>query len=155
MFEGSIYENIAFGNKEANIDKVKEAAKISGADKFIEKLPGKYDFIVNESVENLSSGQLQLICIARAVMANRTFLILDEATSSIDVETEDKLKLAIDRLMEGKTVFIIAHRLSTVKNADIILVMRDGKIVEQGSHDLLMKKNGVYAEMYNNQFGDS
>ena len=153
LFEGSIYENIAFGNKDATLKKVKEAAKISGADKFIEKLPGKYNFVVNESTENLSAGQLQLICIARAILADRDFLILDEATSSIDVATEDRLKLAIDKLMKGKTVFIIAHRLSTTKNADLILVMREGKIIEQGNHDSLIKQNGLYAKMYNNQFG--
>ncbi|MDO5427218.1 MAG: ABC transporter ATP-binding protein [Coriobacteriia bacterium] len=153
LFEGSIYDNIAFGNKNATLKKVKEAAKVAGADKFIEKLPGKYKFVVNESTENLSAGQLQLICIARAILADRDFLILDEATSAIDVTTEDRLKIAIDKLMKGKTVFIIAHRLSTTKNADIILVMREGKIIEQGNHDSLMKKNGLYAKMYNNQFG--
>ena len=155
LFEGSIYDNIAFGNKNATLKKVKEAAKVAGADKFIEKLPGKYKFVVNESTENLSAGQLQLICIARAILADRDFLIMDEATSSIDVDTEDKLKVAIDKLMTGKTVFIIAHRLSTIKNADMILVMRDGKIVEQGDHKTLIKKNGAYAKMYNNQFGGS
>lgn len=154
LFEGSIYDNIAFGNKNATLKKVKQAAKIAGADKFIEKLPGKYKFVVNESTENLSAGQLQLICIARAILADRDFLIMDEATSSIDIDTEDKVKLAIDKLMKGKTVFIIAHRLSTTKNADMILVMRNGKIVEQGNHTSLMKQNGAYAKMYKNQFGD-
>ena len=155
LFEGSIFDNIAFGKKGVKLADVKKAAKVAGADKFIEKLPGKYNFVINESTENLSAGQLQLICIARAILADRTFLILDEATSSIDVETEDKLKVAIDRLMKGKTVFIIAHRLSTIKNADIILVMKDGKIREQGNHDELIKKNGLYTTMYKNQFGES
>lgn len=155
LFEGTIFDNIAFGKKGVKLADVKKAAKVAGADQFIEKLPGKYKFVINESSENLSSGQLQLICIARAILADRTYLILDEATSSIDVETEDKVKVAIDKLMAGKTVFIIAHRLSTIKNADIILVMKDGKIKEHGNHDQLIKKNGLYARMYKNQFGES
>jgi ATP-binding cassette subfamily B protein len=122
------------------------------ADHFIRTLPGGYQMVLNEEASNISAGEKQLLTIARAVLANPTILILDEATSSVDTRTEILIQKAMDKLMRGRTSFIIAHRLSTIKNADRILVLRDGDIVEQGKHDELLAKNGFYAELYNSQF---
>ena len=128
-----------------------EAAKASHAHNFIKKLPRGYDTIISETEGGLSQGQRQLLCISRVMLTLPPMLILDEATSSIDTRTEKKIQDAFAKLMEGKTSFIVAHRLSTIREADVILVMRDGKVVETGSHDELISKNGFYTELYNSQ----
>ncbi len=152
LFKGSIMENIRYGRLEATDEEVIAAAKSAHADHFIRTLPGGYDFELNEDATNVSAGQRQLLTIARAILADRPVLILDEATSSVDTRTEHRIQRAMDNLMRGRTSFVIAHRLSTIRNADMILVMKDGDIIEQGSHDELMDKNGFYAELYNAQF---
>lgn len=152
LFKGSIMENIRYGRLEASDEEVIAAAKSAHADHFIRTLPGGYDFELNEDATNVSAGQRQLLTIARAILADRPVLILDEATSSVDTRTEHRIQRAMDNLMRGRTSFVIAHRLSTIRNADMILVMKDGDIIEQGSHDELMDKNGFYAELYNAQF---
>ncbi len=152
LFKGSIMENIRYGRLDASDEEVIAAAKSAHADHFIRTLPGGYDFELNEDAANVSAGQRQLLTIARAILADRPVLILDEATSSVDTRTEHRIQRAMDNLMRGRTSFVIAHRLSTIRNADMILVMKDGDIIEQGSHDELMKKNGFYAELYNAQF---
>ena len=121
---------------------------------FITTLPGGYDFVINEDATNISQGQRQLLTIARAILANRRMLILDEATSSVDTRTEERIQRAMDNLMEGRTSFVIAHRLSTIRSADLILVMQHGDIVEQGTHDELLARGGFYAELYNSQFDE-
>ena len=130
------------------------AARAALADHFIRTLPGGYDFELNEDASNVSQGQKQLLTIARAFIADRPILILDEATSNVDTRTEERIQRAMDALMQGRTSFVIAHRLSTIRNADMILVLRDGDIVESGTHDELLAKNGFYAELYNSQFED-
>ncbi|MCC8149900.1 MAG: ABC transporter ATP-binding protein/permease [Lachnospiraceae bacterium] len=152
LFNGSIMENIRYGKPEATDEEVIEAAKTARADAFIRTLPGGYDMEINEEANNISQGQKQLLTIARAVLADRPILILDEATSSVDTRTELLIQEAMNRLMEGRTSFVIAHRLSTIRDADVILVMRDGDIVEQGNHEELLRQNGFYAELYNAQF---
>ncbi len=152
LFSGSIRENIRYGCLSASDAEVEEAARRARADHFIQTLPGGYDFQINESASNISAGQRQLITIARAFLANRRMLILDEATSSVDTRTEAQIQEAMDELAADKTSFIIAHRLSTIKNADIILVIDHGDIVEQGSHDELLRLGGFYATLYNSQF---
>ncbi len=152
LFKGSIMENIRYGRLEASDEEVIAAAKSAHADHFIRTLPGGYDFELNEDATNVSAGQRQLLTIARAILADRPVLILDEATSSVDTRTEHRIQRAMDNLMRGRTSFVIAHRLSTIRNADMILVMKDGDIIEQGSHDDLMAKQGFYAELYNAQF---
>ena len=117
-------------------------------------MPGGYDFVINEDATNISQGQRQLLTIARAILANRRMLILDEATSSVDTRTEERIQRAMDNLMEGRTSFVIAHRLSTIRSADLILVMQHGDIVEQGTHDELLARGGFYAELYNSQFDE-
>lgn len=148
----SVKENIAFGNPNATLDEVVEAAKKAHAHSFIKRLKNGYDTIIGEGGEGLSQGQKQLICIARVMLNLPPMLILDEATSSIDTRTEIKIQKALTSMMEGRTSFIVAHRLSTVKEADVILVMKDGHIIEQGSHNELIEHKGFYSELYNSQF---
>jgi ATP-binding cassette subfamily B protein len=152
LFNGTIFDNIRYGREDATYEEVVRAADMAYADHFIRTLPGGYQMVLDEEASNISAGQKQLITIARAVLADPTILILDEATSSVDTRTEILIQKAMDKLMRGRTSFIIAHRLSTIKNADRILVLRDGDIVEQGKHDELLAKNGFYAELYNSQF---
>ena len=150
LFEGTFKENIRY-NKEATDEQIIEAAKMANIHHFIMTMPDGYDTVLDEEA-NVSAGQKQLITIARAMVEDAPFLILDEATSSVDTRTEQLIQDAMDRLMAGRTSFIIAHRLSTIKNADLILVMRDGDIVEHGSHEELLALNGFYADLYNSQF---
>ena len=152
LFKGTIRENIRYGNLDATDEEVEAAAKTAFADRFIRTLPGGYDMEINEDASNISQGQRQLLTIARAILANRRMLVLDEATSSVDTRTEGLIQQAMDRLMEGRTSFVIAHRLSTIRNADLILVVQNGNIVEQGTHTELLAKDGAYAELYNSQF---
>lgn len=154
LFKGSIRENIRYGNIEADDAMVEAAARTALADHFIRTLPGGYDFELNEDASNVSQGQRQLITIARALLADRPFLILDEATSNVDTRTEERIQRAMDILMAGRTSFVIAHRLSTIRSADVILVLRDGDIVESGSHEELLARGGFYAELYNSQFDE-
>lgn len=154
LFKGSIMENIRYGRASASDDEVHAAARAALADHFIRTLPGGYDFELNEDASNVSQGQKQLLTIARAFIADRPILILDEATSNVDTRTEERIQRAMDALMQGRTSFVIAHRLSTIRNADVILVLRDGDIVESGTHEELLAKNGFYAELYNSQFED-
>lgn len=152
LFKGTIMENIRYGKLTATDEEVIAAAKAAHADSFIRTLPGGYQMELNEEASNVSQGQKQLLTIARAILANNRILILDEATSSVDTYTEVRIQKAMDNLMKGRTSFIIAHRLSTIRDADCILVMKDGDIAEQGSHNELLKKNGVYADLYRSQF---
>ncbi len=154
LFKGSIRENIRYGNIEADDAMVEAAARAALADHFIRTLPGGYDFELNEDASNVSQGQRQLITIARALLADRPILILDEATSNVDTRTEERIQRAMDILMAGRTSFVIAHRLSTIRSADVILVLRDGDIVESGSHEELLVRGGFYAELYNSQFDE-
>ena len=149
---GTIRENIAFGKKDASLEEIEKVCRQCMADSFIRRLPKAYDSEVDKGAENLSIGQKQLLCIARVMLSNPPVLILDEATSSIDARTELKVKRALDKMMEGKTSFIVAHRLSTIKEVDIILVMKDGHIIERGNHEELIKQNGFYKELYNSQY---
>lgn len=152
LFAGTIRENIRYGKLDATDEEVEAAAKAARAHWFITTLPGGYDMEINEDASNLSAGQRQLITIARAILANRTMLILDEATSSVDTRTEELIQQAMDNLMENRTSFVIAHRLSTIRNADLILCLDKGDIVEQGTHEELLAANGFYANLYNAQF---
>ena len=152
LFKCSIMENIRYGRLDATDEEVIAAAKSAHANHFIRTLSGGYDFELNEDATNVSAGQRQLITIARAILADRPVLILDEATSSVDTRTEQRIQRAMDNLMRGRTSFVIAHRLSTIRNADMILVMKDGDIIEQGDHDTLMQQHGFYADLYNAQF---
>ena len=149
---GTIRENIAYGRPDATEDEVIRAAKEAHAHGFITRMPEGYDTVIREDGGNLSQGQKQLLCIARVMLCLPPMLILDEATSSIDTRTEIRVQKAFARMMEGRTSFIVAHRLSTIREADVILVMRDGHIVEKGRHEELLEKNGFYAEIYNSQF---
>lgn len=152
LFKGSVRENIRYGREGATDDEVCAAARAALADHFIRTLPGGYDFELNEDASNVSQGQKQLLTIARAFIADRPILILDEATSNVDTRTEERIQRAMDALMQGRTSFVIAHRLSTIRNADVILVLRDGDIVESGTHDELLALGGFYADLYNSQF---
>ena len=154
LFQGTIMENIRYGRLDATDEEVIAAAKAACADHFIRTLPGGYQMGLNEDASNVSQGQRQLLTIARAILADNKILILDEATSSVDTRTEQRIQTAMDNLMRGRTSFVIAHRLSTIKDADLILVMRDGDIVEQGTHDDLLAAGGFYADLYNSQFED-
>ena len=154
LFKGTIMENIRYGRLDATDEEVIAAAKAANADHFIRTLPGGYQMELNEDASNVSQGQKQLLTIARAILADNSILILDEATSSVDTRTEQRIQTAMDNLMRGRTSFVIAHRLSTIRDADTILVMRDGDIVEQGKHEELLAKGGFYAELYNSQFED-
>lgn len=152
LFNGTIRENIRYGRQDATDEEVERAADLAYADHFTRTLPGGYEMVLNEDASNVSSGQKQLLTIARAVLADPAILILDEATSSVDTRTEVLIQKAMDKLMKGRTSFVIAHRLSTIRNADRILVLRDGDIVEHGTHDELLEAHGFYAELYNSQF---
>lgn len=152
LFKGTIMENIRYGKLTASDAEVMDAAKAAHAHHFIETLPGGYDFVLNEEATNVSQGQRQLLTIARSILADNPILILDEATSSVDTRTEQRIQKAMNHLMQGRTSFVIAHRLSTIKDADMILVMKDGDIIEQGNHEALITQNGFYAELYNSQF---
>ena len=149
---GTIAENISYGKPDAAREEIVEAAKAAHAHSFIKRLPNGYDTLVGEELGGLSQGQKQLLCIARVMLSLPPMLILDEATSSIDTRTESRIQRAFQKMMQGRTSFIVAHRLSTIRDADVILVMRDGHIVEQGSHQDLLQKGGFYAELYNSQF---
>lgn len=155
LFKGTIMENIRYGRLDATDEEVIEAAKAAHAHHFIQTLPGGYEMELNEEATNVSQGQKQLLTIARAILANKKLLILDEATSSVDTRTEVRIQKAMDNLMKGRTSFIIAHRLSTIRDADCILVMKDGDIIEQGNHEELMSQNGFYAELYRSQFAET
>jgi ATP-binding cassette subfamily B protein len=149
---GTIRENIAYGRPDATEEEIIEAAKAAHAHGFIRRLPKGYDTVITEAGGNISQGQKQLLCIARVMLCLPPMLILDEATSSIDTRTEIKIQSAFARMMEGRTSFIVAHRLSTIREADVILVMKDGRIIEQGDHETLMEQNGFYANLYNSQY---
>lgn len=152
LFTGTIYENLAYGKETATLEEVQEAAKAARIHHYIMQLPKGYDTILDEDGLNISQGQKQLLTIARAMLLDANLLILDEATSNVDTQTEIQIQAAMKKLMKGKTSFIIAHRLSTIKNADTILVVKDGDIVEQGNHHQLLKNNGLYSELYHSQF---
>lgn len=152
LFTGSIKDNIAYGKEGATDEAIRAAAKATYADNFIRTLPNGYDEIITESGSEISQGQRQLLTIARALISDPDILILDEATSSVDTRTEKLIQMAMDRLMHGRTNFVIAHRLSTIVGADVILVLKDGNIVEQGDHDSLMAQKGEYYELYHSQF---
>ncbi len=153
--KGTVRENIAYGKPEATLEEVVEAAKAAHAHSFIRRLPQGYDTVIGEEAGGLSQGQKQLLCIARVMLSLPPMLILDEATSSIDTRTEALIQRAFGKMMQGRTSFIVAHRLSTIRDADVILVMRDGHIIEQGSHQELLEKGGFYAELYESQFAAS
>ena len=155
LFHGTIRDNIRYGKLDATDEEVEAAAKAAYVHHFIQTLPQGYDTEINEDASNISQGQRQLLTIARAILADRRMLILDEATSSVDTRTEERIQKAMDNLMAGRTSFVIAHRLSTIKNADLILVIRDGDIVEQGTHEELLQLGGFYAELYNSQFAET
>ena len=149
---GTIRDNIIMGKPDATEEEILAAAKASHAHSFIKRLPQGYDTVINEDGGNLSQGQKQLLCITRVMLCLPPMLILDEATSSIDTRTEIRIQKAFLTMMKGRTSFIVAHRLSTIREADIILVMKDGRIIEQGNHEELLAKNGFYANLYNSQF---
>ena len=152
LFHGTVRENIAYGKPDAPEEEILAASKAAYAHSFIKRLPQGYDTVISEDGGNLSQGQKQLLCIARVMLTKPPMLILDEATSSIDTRTELRIQKAFEKMMQGRTSFIVAHRLSTIVNADTILVMNQGKIIEQGNHRELLKKNGFYAKLYNSQF---
>ena len=152
LFTGPVMENIRYGKLDATDDEVVDAAKLANAHYFIEHLPHGYDTMLTSDGTNLSQGQRQLLAIARAAVANPPVLILDEATSSIDTRTESLIEKGMDKLMTGRTVFVIAHRLSTVRNADAIIVLENGEIIERGSHYDLLEQKGKYYQLYTGQF---
>ena len=152
LFRGTIFENIAYGREGATLDEVKAAARAARIDGYIESLPDGYDTVLTDDGVNISKGQKQLITIARAMISDSQMLILDEATSNVDSRTEIKIQEAMSELMKGRTCFIIAHRLSTVQNADCIIVLQNGEITEMGNHRELLEKGGFYSTLYNSQF---
>ncbi|MEG0073589.1 MAG: ABC transporter ATP-binding protein [Clostridia bacterium] len=152
LFGGTIKENLKYGSNNVTDEQIISAAKLAHAHHFIAALPDGYNFVINEDASNISSGQKQLLTIARAILANLPILILDEATSNVDTRTEQIIQSAMNKLMEGRTSFVIAHRLSTIKNADQIIVMKSGNIIEKGNHEKLIEKKGAYYELYNSQF---
>ena len=154
LFNGTIRQNLLYGNPTASEEEMVATAKEAHVDHFVRSLPGGYDMVLGEEATNISQGEKQLLTIARAMLARTPMLILDEATSSVDTRTEVLIQKAMDKLMQGKTSFVIAHRLSTIRDADLILVVRDGNIIEQGKHDELLQQNGFYAELYNSQFAE-
>ena len=154
LFSASIRDNIAYGKENATDEEIIKAAKMAGVDHFIQTIPNGYDAIINENGDNLSQGQKQLICIARLMLAKPPMLILDEATSNIDTRTELAIQEAFNKMMEGKTSFVVAHRLSTIVSSDVILVMNKGNIIEQGTHQQLLNKKGFYYNLYNSQFSN-
>ncbi len=151
LFNGSIRDNIKYNKKNVSDETIEKALDTVGVFHFVKSLPGGLDYEITDS-NSISAGQKQLLTIARGMVKDAPFLILDEATSSVDTRTEELVQKAMDKLTKGRTSFIIAHRLSTIKNADLILVMKDGNIIEQGNHKRLMEKNGFYADLYNSQF---
>ena len=153
LYNASIKDNVAYAKPDASMDEIIEACKLANAHTFIEKMPNGYDTIISERGDNISAGQKQLLCIARIMLLKPPMMILDEATSNIDTRTEMKIQQALDVMMKGRTCFIVAHRLSTIENADMILVMNKGRVVEQGTHKELLKKQGFYYELFNSQFG--
>lgn len=155
LFTGTIYDNIKYGREDATHDDIIEAAKAAHVDEFVRKLPDGYDTVLNEAASNISQGQRQLVTIARAFVANPEILILDEATSSVDTRTEVQIQHAMSELLKNRTSFVVAHRLSTIQNADNIIVMNHGSVVETGTHNELLAKNGFYADLYNSQFSDN
>lgn len=152
LFTGTIRDNIAYGREDATDEEIVRAAAAANADHFIRTLPDGYQTVLNEEASNISQGQKQLLTIARAILADPAILILDEATSSVDTRTELYIQRAMTSLMKGRTCFVIAHRLSTVRDADLILVMRKGRIIEKGNHIQLLEQGGFYADLYNSQF---
>ena len=154
LYNASIKDNVAYGKPDASMDEIIEACKKANAHAFIEKMPQGYDTIITERADNISAGQKQLLCIARIMLLQPPMMILDEATSNIDTRTEMKIQEALNVMMEGKTCFIVAHRLSTIENADVILVMNKGNVIEQGTHKELLAKGGFYYELFNSQFGN-
>ena len=152
LYNGTVMENIRYGRSDATDEEVIAAAKAAHVDHFARTLSEGYNMVLNEETTNISQGQMQLMTIARAILADPRILILDEATSSVDTHTEVLIQKAMDTLMKGRTSFIIAHRLSTIRDADWILVMNNGDIVEQGKHEKLLARQGFYAELYNSQF---
>ena len=152
LFSGTIRENIAYGKPDATDEEVEAAAKAAYAHSFIKRLPKGYDTVIAEDGGNISQGQRQLLCIARVMLVDPPMLILDEATSNIDTRTEILVQEAFQKMMEGRTSFVVAHRLSTIREADVILVMNQGHVVEQGTHQELLAKDGFYANLYNSQF---
>ena len=152
LFTGTIMDNIRYGNESATDEECIKAAKLSNADSFIERLPESYNTVITANGSNLSQGQRQLLSIARCAVADPPVMILDEATSSIDTRTERLVQKGTDQLMEGRTVFVIAHRLSTVQNSDAIMVLDHGHIIERGTHDDLIKQKGVYYNLYTGAF---
>lgn len=155
LYSGTIRDNIAYGKSDATLEEVIEASKAAHAHSFIKKLPNEYDTIISDDGGNLSAGQKQLLCIARVMLSKPPMLILDEATSSIDTRTEIYIQKAFNKLMNGRTSFVVAHRLSTIKEADLIIVMKDGNIIEQGKHEELLAQGGFYSDLYNSQFANS
>lgn len=155
LYSASIKDNIAYGKPDATMEEIVAAAKAAHAHSFIKRLPQGYDTVISENGGNISQGQKQLLCIARVMLVDPPMLILDEATSNIDTRTEIRIQKAFQKMMRGRTSFIVAHRLSTIREADIILVMKDGNIIEQGSHEELLQKGGFYSELYNSQFASS
>lgn len=155
LFTGTIYENIKYGREDATDEEIMAAAKAAHVDTFVRQLPKGYNTILNEEASNISQGQRQLLTIARAFLANPEVLILDEATSSVDTRTEVLIQRAMNKLLAGRTSFVVAHRLSTIRDADKIIVMNHGSIVETGNHESLMEKNGFYADLYNSQFNQT
>lgn len=151
LFNGTIRDNIKYNKENITDEQIMKALEVVGVDHFVKSLPGGLDYEITDN-DSISAGEKQLLTIARGMVKNAPFLILDEATSSVDTRTEELVQKAMDQLTVGRTSFIIAHRLSTIKNADLILVMKDGNIIEQGNHDELMKQNGFYADLYNSQF---
>ena len=154
LYSATVRENIAYGRPDATLEEVIAAAKAAHAHSFIKRLPKGYDTVISEDGGNISQGQKQLLCIARVMLCDPPMLILDEATSSIDTRTEIRIQKAFTKMMEGRTSFIVAHRLSTIKEADCIVVMNNGNIVEQGTHQELLEKKGFYANLYNSQFAN-
>ena len=152
LFTGTVMDNIRYGRLDATDEECREAARLAGADDFISRLPDGYDTMLTNNGANLSQGQRQLISIARAAVADPPVMILDEATSSIDTRTEAIVQRGMDKLMEGRTVFVIAHRLSTVRNSDVIMVLDHGRIIERGSHEKLLKEKGTYYQLYTGAF---
>lgn len=152
LFTGTVEENIRYGNLDATHDQIVEAAKLANAHEFITRLPNGYDTVITGDGANLSQGQRQLLAIARAAVADPPVLILDEATSSVDTRTEHLIEQGMDKLMQGRTTFVIAHRLSTVRNANAIMVLEHGEIIERGDHDELLRQKGKYYQLYTGQF---